>query len=488
MSPAHPRVGGENSFLLASLEDVGGLIPAWAGKTRAGGGVQDSTAAHPRVGGENVPDFARRPCEDGSSPRGRGKLRDPSTQRVDRGLIPAWAGKTSYRRRPYRPRPAHPRVGGENAVLGLDQSLKYGSSPRGRGKRRRLRRAGGSRRLIPAWAGKTASAGEQFGGEQAHPRVGGENALRRRGSLNEGGSSPRGRGKRSGLDGRGGGDRLIPAWAGKTPPGTTAHENPRAHPRVGGENSGGWMSPRTGKGSSPRGRGKLSLTDALRNTGRLIPAWAGKTQPHRGRPRTQRAHPRVGGENRSDDGAYLAQPGSSPRGRGKPSIAVPSFPASRLIPAWAGKTADDVGQRDSLEAHPRVGGENTCRRWGSPRSRGSSPRGRGKHLLYWGSPAWHGLIPAWAGKTRSTGLRWSSRTAHPRVGGENAWSAHSFRNVSGSSPRGRGKPAHRVLDAAPMRLIPAWAGKTDGPHFVATHSGAHPRVGGENGEETARAE
>ena len=91
------------------------------------------------------------------------------------------------------------------------------------------------------------------------------------------GSSPRGRGKHGVEVARRFGERLIPAWAGKTFTFGIGSQVIRAHPRVGGENELLGRAARVGGGSSPRGRGK-----------------------------------RFGGASAREDGG-----GSSPRGRGK---------------------------------------------------------------------------------------------------------------------------------------------------------------------------
>ena len=131
------------------------LIPAWAGKTRFHPVDAHGIPAHPRVGGENHDPRRDRPLMPGSSPRGRGKRERPGRVPTPGGLIPAWAGKTissvpaSARQR------AHPRVGGENPWTVCPKSNAAGSSPRGRGKRGLLCRYAHERGLIPAWAGKT---------------------------------------------------------------------------------------------------------------------------------------------------------------------------------------------------------------------------------------------------------------------------------------------------------------------------------------------
>ena len=52
--------------------------------------------------------------------------------------------------------------------------------------------------------------------------------------------------------------------------------------------------------------------------------------------------------------------------------------------------------------------------------------------------------------------------------------------MSGSSPRGRGKPLDAVDESLDERLIPAWAGKTATTMGESLDDAAHPRVGGEN--------
>ena len=111
---------------------------------------------------------------------------------------------------------AHPRVGGENALLICRLKSATGSSPRGRGKLQDFAARRQATGLIPAWAGKTVKSENSAGGSAAHPRVGGENTKTIKLNIFELGSSPRGRGKRFGCTSVAVGSGLIPAWAGKT--------------------------------------------------------------------------------------------------------------------------------------------------------------------------------------------------------------------------------------------------------------------------------
>ena len=149
---------------------------------------------------------------------------------------------------------------------------------------------------------------------------------------------------------------------------------------MGGENPDRASPRATHRGSSPRGRGKLDgVCDELTASG-LIPAWAGKTRSPGPRVRGAWAHPRVGGENPWHARSVRCDHGSSPRGRGKRSEGVRGRERWGLIPAWAGKTSPTPHPAHALAAHPRVGGENGTKAFGTHVHGGSSPRGRGKRL------------------------------------------------------------------------------------------------------------
>ena len=152
----------------------------------------------------------------GSSPRVRGKLIAVNAERLGQGLIPACAGKTSFRVICIPGDGAHPRVCGENTYKARESYIAPGSSPRVRGKPPDEVCRGVSDGLIPACAGKTIYIQDVEHQVQAHPRVCGENSLRLLFLLSLGGSSPRVRGKLYALHTVGKKKRLIPACAGKT--------------------------------------------------------------------------------------------------------------------------------------------------------------------------------------------------------------------------------------------------------------------------------
>ena len=317
----------------------------------------------------------------------------------------------------------------------------WGSSPRGRGKRAQVGGAARAHRLIPARAGKTPSAQADGSVLSAHPRAGGENALSSAYARSSSGSSPRGRGKLRERDRLLPVDGLIPARAGKTVTRARCCVTGPAHPRAGGENTPHSELRAVGCGSSPRGRGKRALGSRPPHSERLIPARAGKTPPGQHTAARSRAHPRAGGENLSEVWSPGAVTGSSPRGRGKRIVPDVGDDRPRLIPARAGKTHALIIGRSSRPAHPRAGGENGDGHDVAAGPEGSSPRGRGKRARVLARAAMGGLIPARAGKTLPKRATRTWLPAHPRAGGENPRSHIEQSGTVGSSPRGRGKPA-----------------------------------------------
>ena len=132
-------------------------------------------------------------------------------------------------------------------------------------------------------------------------------------------------------------------------------------------------------GSSPRMRGKQTGVGALDEYLRLIPAHAGKTWGRIGGFFVLTAHPRACGENFYDIQPGDVLCGSSPRMRGKPHNHLQTALIYGLIPAHAGKTVTMICGSIAIRAHPRACGENF--EWENywRDQRGSSPRMRGKH-------------------------------------------------------------------------------------------------------------
>ena len=216
----------------------------------------------------------------------------------------------------------------------------------------------------------------------------------------------------------------------------------------------------SGRGSSPRWRGRRCRCGTRRRSRGLIPALAGTTwrSPHgHGRPG---AHPRAGGDDRRGCGWLWRLMGSSPRWRGRPRIQHTEHVRERLIPALAGTTDATRAGEYGAEAHPRAGGDDRDSRASTTSSAGSSPRWRGRQAGWGRERVRGGLIPALAGTTTVSRRARSRRGAHPRAGGDDRPDAFRGLCPHGSSPRWRGRPSARQILRFPHGLIPALAGTT----------------------------
>ena len=167
----------------------------------------------------------------------------------------------------------------------------------------------------------------------------------------------------------------------------------------------------------------------------------------------------MGGEKKLKYGKINLEVGSPPRGRGKGITARPKGLSGRITPAWAGKSRCarlDAGHRRD---HPRVGGEKFRGVHMSIFSIGSPPRGRGKALTRPRRPRLAGITPAWAGKSSTIPPTWAATEDHPRVGGEKGVKHIQTEPEQGSPPRGRGKGLVHQQPEAALGITPAWAGK-----------------------------
>ena len=171
----------------------------------------------------------------------------------------------------------HPRVYGENALRRALPDVGYGTSPRVRGKLWGLPGTALLSRNIPACTGKTYRTGSEGWRVEEHPRVYGENLPAAGVSVRADGTSPRVRGKPDWYNHDAVNARNIPACTGKTVWPRLRDSVPKEHPRVYGENISADVYNSVRDGTSPRVRGKRHYGVASRDTGRNIPACTGKT-------------------------------------------------------------------------------------------------------------------------------------------------------------------------------------------------------------------
>ena len=154
------------------------LTPAYAGKTARSAASRPPRWAHPRVCGEDLRGYGGVSVPLGSPPRMRGRRARGVVYCCLGGLTPAYAGKTGRSSRASWTARAHPRVCGEDVGDLLVAGVVAGSPPRMRGRRDQPGGKGRRAGLTPAYAGKTVVAFTPGPAPAAHPRVCGEDSKR----------------------------------------------------------------------------------------------------------------------------------------------------------------------------------------------------------------------------------------------------------------------------------------------------------------------
>ena len=192
----------------------------------------------------------------------------------------------------------------------------------------------------------------------------------------------------------------------------------------------------------------------------IIPAYAGNTSLTRNFSSSDWDHPRVCGEHSLFASLSFRAQGSSPRMRGTHERLCGAFQPPGIIPAYAGNTSQNPCNAALFRDHPRVCGEHFLHIEDSTAGKGSSPRMRGtrdcsRHLAQNA-----GIIPAYAGNTRAGARRAQGAWDHPRVCGEHNAVALHLRDHRGSSPRMRGTRAIQSRVTLCRGIIPAYAGNT----------------------------
>ena len=174
--------------------------------------------------------------------------------------------------------------------------------------------------------------------------------------------------------------------------------------------------------------------------------------------------------------------GSSPRVRGTRPRADGLRDLHGIIPARAGNTRSTGTRTTTSRDHPRVCGEHCSAATVSGLPVGSSPHVRGTRQLDADRGVIAGIIPACAGNTRRGRCsRWRAWD-HPHVCGEHRFSRRSNVSHMGSSPRVRGTLLMDAESADAPGIIPACAGNTTSRTRPAERAKDHPRVCGEHAD------
>ena len=417
-------------------------------------------ADHPRACGANFRPVSRGCSRFGSSPRVRGKRCKLRQLKQQIRIIPARAGQTNIESTLRYRRTDHPRACGANDHPTCGKVSENGSSPRVRGKPDASSRNGRSVRIIPARAGQTVALLSAANAPPDHPRACGANHSDPRSPRVHSGSSPRVRGKHVSCFTMRDCLRIIPARAGQTYVVMNTTGVDPDHPRACGANADNGQTVATRNGSSPRVRGKLARSAQVGHGVRIIPARAGQTHARHAPARTSPDHPRACGANVRGARYAVLRDGSSPRVRGKPGGDPPVGHQLRIIPARAGQTPACSHCRRTFPDHPRACGAN---------SNSVSEYGKGGRI-----------IPARAGQTLRPDDVAGPDADHPRACGANLPCEQSHEVTAGSSPRVRGKRTDSAAVSCTDRIIPARAGQTPPACTGARRTSDHPRACGAN--------
>ena len=363
----------------AVVDPEGGIIPAYAGSTLV------------RVANAN---FDR-----GSSPHTRGAPALGGSIIWVLRIIPAYAGSTDHRPRQAPTARDHPRIRGEHGLSPSIPPTTPGSSPHTRGARNFGSAACRNTGIIPAYAGSTTTPARAMIPPRDHPRIRGEHIAWHFQESSQLGSSPHTRGALVGELVGCGAAGIIPAYAGSTRPPRLRTTETQDHPRIRGEHPHSGAASQIDEGSSPHTRGARGGGGAVGDGVRIIPAYAGSTPPCYWRARSVRDHPRIRGEHGCQAILVDSDFGSSPHTRGARSSVYTGYRTPRIIPAYAGSTTRAFDWSSPLRDHPRIRGEHSGAARTRDELAGSSPHTRGAHMYPVSVERAVRIIPAYAGST-----------------------------------------------------------------------------------------
>ena len=156
----------------------------------------------------------------------------------------------------------------------------------------------------------------------------------------------------------------------------------------------------------------------------------------------------------------MAREQSSPHTRGARYPGATHWPLNGIIPAYAGSTGTAPTKGPIARDHPRIRGEHQpsdnrrrTRAGSSPHTRGARDSRRARGVVA-------GIIPAYAGSTRSRHSPAGRDADHPRIRGEHRRLRRASAGGGGSSPHTRGARHASLHPTIRTRIIPAYAGST----------------------------
>ena len=265
---------------IAALGRLGGIIPAYAGTTFLSITSPEATRDHPRLRGDHW-SIELNICRYwGSSPPTRGPRVLGGVHGEHDGIIPAYAGTTRAATSRATPRGDHPRLRGDHRAWFRPRGATGGSSPPTRGPHLVRAVVDGSLGIIPAYAGTTSETYSPDMGRRDHPRLRGDHTILIKTRIDIVGSSPPTRGPQSLKIQPATFPGIIPAYAGTTAGQFRYPHTAGDHPRLRGDHPPSTSRGRGSAGSSPPTRGPLQGAALVLVLGGIIPAYAGTTVLH----------------------------------------------------------------------------------------------------------------------------------------------------------------------------------------------------------------
>ena len=213
----------------------------------------------------------------------------------------------------------------------------------------------------------------------------------------------------------------------------------RITPACAGKTSGADRGAQRTCGSPPHARGRQENNTSMGARRRITPACAGKTRITPAVSPRNGDHPRMRGEDRQFMALWNYTDGSPPHARGRRREHLAAVNPPGITPACAGKTSGLKFLLTTRRDHPRMRGEDASQRASSIRVVGSPPHARGRLLRQGRTGFDDGITPACAGKTSNPLSRRTPRWDHPRMRGEDLYSAQHRTDGTGSPPHARGR-------------------------------------------------
>ena len=151
-----------------------GITPAYAGKSLWESRKSPVMEDHPRLCGEKSSHTPPQRYPRGSPPPMRGKDDIVTITDEEKGITPAYAGKSTKNALRFPAGWDHPRLCGEKTRAKISQTVRQGSPPPMRGKVVLPAPKKPENRITPAYAGKSQRQLHTQGRCQDHPRLCGE--------------------------------------------------------------------------------------------------------------------------------------------------------------------------------------------------------------------------------------------------------------------------------------------------------------------------